>query len=69
MGSIFYHTRNEIPTQETTIKITRKLLKSELAFWSKFAGAQAAQVLPLCASLTAVYLFFFVIGGVLTRLD
>ena len=42
MGSIFYHTRNEIPTQETTIKITRKLLKSELAFWSKFAGAQAA---------------------------
>ena len=47
----------------------RRQLEPELAFWSKFAGAQAAQVLPLCASMTTVYLFFFVIGRVLTRLD
>jgi len=44
-------------------------LEPELAFWSKFAGAQAAQVLPLCAYVTSVYLFFFVIGRVLTRLE
>ena len=47
----------------------RRQLEPELAFWSIFAGAQAAQVLSLCASVTTVYLFFFVIGRVLTRLD
>jgi len=40
-----------------------------LAFWSEFASAFAAQVHSLCASVTAVYLFFFVFGRVLTRLD
>jgi len=40
-----------------------------LAFWSEFAGAFAAQVHSLCASVTAVYLPFFVFGRVLTRLD
>jgi len=44
---------------------TRRQLEPELAFWSIFAGAQAAQVLSLCASVTTVYLFFFVIGRVL----
>ena len=47
----------------------RRQLEPELAFWRKFAGAQAAQVLSLCASVTTVHLFFFVIGRVLTRLD
>jgi len=40
-----------------------------LAFWSEFASAFAAQVHSLCASVTAVYLPFFVFGRVLTRLD
>jgi len=40
-----------------------------LAFWSEFASACAAQVHSLCASVTAVYLPFFVFGRVLTRLD
>ena len=40
-----------------------------LAFWSEFASAFAAQVHSLCASVTAVYLSFFVFGRVLTRLD
>jgi len=40
-----------------------------LAFWSEFASAFAAQVHFLCASVTAVYLPFFVFGRVLTRLD
>jgi len=39
------------------------------AFGSIFAGAQAAQVLLFCASVTTVHLLFFVIGRVLTRLD
>jgi len=39
------------------------------AFWSEFASAFAAQVHSLCASVTAVYLPFFVFGRVLTRLD
>jgi hypothetical protein len=34
----------------------------------KFAGAYSAQVHYLYASVTAVYLPFFVLGGVLTRL-
>ena len=38
-------------------------------FWSEFASAYAAQVHSLCASVTAVYLPFFVFGRVLTRLD
>ena len=33
-----------------------------LAFWSEFAIAYAAQVYSLCASVTAVYLSFFVFG-------
>ena len=36
---------------------------------SEFASAFAAQVHSLCASVTAVYLPFFVFGSVLTRLD
>jgi len=40
-----------------------------LAFWSEFASAFAAQVHSVCASVTAVYLPFFVFGRVLTRLD
>jgi len=40
-----------------------------MPFWSEFAGAFAAQVHSLCASVTAVYLPFFVFGRVLTRLD
>jgi len=43
-------------------------MEPELAFWSKFAGAQAAQLYSFCASVTAVYLFFFDIERVLTRL-
>jgi hypothetical protein len=39
------------------------------AFWSEFASAFAAQVHSFCASVTAVYLSFFVFGRVLTRLD
>ena len=39
-----------------------------MAFWSEFASAYAAQVHSLCASVTAVYLPFFVFGGVFTRL-
>ena len=35
----------------------------------EFASAFAAQVHSLCASVTAVYLSFFVFGRVLTRLD
>jgi len=42
-------------------------LGPELAFWSKFASAKAANI--LCSSVTTVCLFFFVIGRVLTRLD
>jgi hypothetical protein len=33
------------------------------------SGAYATQVYSLCASMTAVYLLFFVFGRVLTRLD
>jgi len=44
-------------------------LEPSLAFWSEFAGAFAAQAHSLCASVTAVYLPFFVFGRVLTRLD
>ena len=40
-----------------------------MAFWSEFASSFAAQVHSLCASVTAVYLPFFVFGGVFTRLD
>jgi len=40
-----------------------------LAFWSEFASACAAQVHSLCASVTALYLPFFVFGRVLTGLD
>ena len=36
---------------------------------ARFASAFAAQVHSLCASVTAVYLSFFVFGRVLTRLD
>jgi len=39
----------------------RRQLEPELAFWSKFASAKAAQVLS-GASVTTVRLFFFVIG-------
>ena len=41
------------------------------AFWSKFAGCWRISSTStfLCASVTTVYLFFFVIGRVLTRLD
>jgi len=42
-------------------------LEPSLAFWSEFAGAFAAQVHYLCASVTAVYLPFFAFGRVLTR--
>ena len=37
--------------------------------WSEFTSAFAAQVHSLCASVTAVYLPFFVYGRVITRLD
>ena len=47
----------------------RRQLEPSLAFWSEFASAYAAQVHSLCASVTAVYLPFFVFGRVLTRLD
>jgi len=40
-----------------------------LAFWGEFASAFAAQVHSICASVTAVYLSFFVFKRVLTRLD
>ena len=40
-----------------------------MAFWSEFSGAFAAQVHSVCASVTAVYLPFFVFGRELTRLD
>ena len=40
-----------------------------VSLWSEFASAFAAQVHSLCASVTAVYLSFFVLGRVLTRLD
>ena len=39
-----------------------------MANWSEFASAYAAQVNSLCASVTALYLPFFVFGRVLTRL-
>ena len=38
-----------------------------MAFWSEFASAFAAQVYSVCASVTAVYLRFFVFGRVLTN--
>jgi hypothetical protein len=47
----------------------RRQLEPLLAFWSEFASALAAQVHSLCASVTAVYLPFFVFGRVLTRLS
>jgi hypothetical protein len=47
----------------------RRQLEPQLAFWSEFASAYAAQVHTLCASVTAVYLPFFVFGRVLTRQD
>jgi hypothetical protein len=37
-------------------------LEPQLAFWSEFASAYAAQVHSLCDSVTAVYLPFFVFG-------
>jgi hypothetical protein len=40
-----------------------------IGLWSEFASACAAQVHSLCASVTAVYLPFFVFGIVFTRLD
>ena len=47
----------------------RRQLEPSLAFWSEFASAYAAQVYSVCASVTDVYLLFFVFGRVLTRLD
>ena len=40
-----------------------------ISFWSEIASAYAAKVYSFCASVTTVYLSFFVIGRVLTRLD
>jgi hypothetical protein len=37
-----------------------------LQFWSEFASAHATQVNSLSASVTAVYLLFFVFGRVST---
>ena len=34
-------------------------MEPELAFWSKFAGAQAGKVYFFCAFVSTVYLFFF----------
>jgi len=61
-----WHT-NEHSVPPTYLEETRQM-EPELAFWSKFAGAQAAQVYYFCASVTTVYLFFFDIERVLTRL-
>ena len=62
-----WHT-NEHSVPPTCSEVRHQLVP-ELAFSRKFAGAYAAQVLSLCASVTNVYLIFFVIGKVLTRLD
>ena len=58
---------NSVPP--TCSEEERRQLEPSLAFWSELAGAFAAQVHSLCASVTAVYLPFFVFGRVLTRLD
>jgi len=62
-----------LPTNEHSVPPTcseeRRQLEPELALWSIFDGAQVAQVLYFCASVTTVYLFFFVIGKVLPGLD
>jgi len=52
-----------------TFSEERRQLEPSLAFWSEFASAFAAQVHSLGASVTAVYLPFFVFGRLLTRLD
>ena len=58
-----------LATVPPTCSEERRQLEPSLAFWNVFAGAFAAQVHSLCASVTAVYLPFFVFGRVLIRLD
>jgi len=59
-------------TNEHSVPLTcseeRRQLEPELAFWSEFASAYAAQVHSFCASVTAVYLPFCFFGRALTRL-
>ena len=62
-----HQTRIHVSLSLNTIESLFDLAKYR--FWSEFAGAFAAQVHSLCASVTAVYLPFFVFGRVLTRLD
>jgi hypothetical protein len=68
---------NELAGRRTALHFKATRLQARavdaapMAFWSEFASVFEAQnqVHSLCASVTAVYLPFFVFGRVLTRLD
>ena len=53
------HERALVPP---TCSEERRQLEPQLAFWSEFASAYAAQVHYLCASVTAMYLPYLVLG-------